>query len=141
MATDLLARLAKARVDFTLFFRRLCASAESPEADAQTGALFGDSEAFSTWAARWRERLAREDVTPGARGAAMRRTNPAFIPRDHRVEEVVTAAVAHGDFAPFETMLDVVTRPYDDRADRPNLQRFADPPRPEERVKATFCGT
>jgi uncharacterized protein YdiU (UPF0061 family) len=80
-------------------------------------------------------------VTPEARAAAMRGANPAFIPRNHRVEEVIAAAVAHRDFAPFEAMLDVVTQPYDDRADRPDLQRFADPPRPEERVKATFCGT
>ncbi|MGH7434255.1 MAG: protein adenylyltransferase SelO, partial [Polyangiaceae bacterium] len=141
LATDLLARLAKDRVDFTLFFRRLCASAESPAADAQVSALFADASVFPTWAARWRERLGREDVTPSARAAAMRRTNPVFIPRNHRVEEVITAAVAHGDFGPFETLLDVVTRPFDDRADRPDLQRFAEPPRPEERVKATFCGT
>ncbi len=141
LATDLLARLAKARVDFTLFFRRLCASAASAEADAQTAAVFGDADAFATWAKRWRERLAREDVAPDARAATMRRTNPAFIPRNHRVEEVIAAAVGHGDFGPFETMLDVVTRPFDDRADRPDLQRFADPPKPEERVAATFCGT
>jgi uncharacterized protein YdiU (UPF0061 family) len=141
LATDLLVRLAKQRVDFTLFFRRLCASAADSAADAHTAALFGDADAFSTWAARWRERLAREGVTPEARAAAMRGANPALIPRNHRVEEVIAAAVANRDFAPFETMLDVVTQPYDDRADRPDLQRFADPPRPEERVKATFCGT
>jgi uncharacterized protein YdiU (UPF0061 family) len=71
----------------------------------------------------------------------MRRANPAFIPRNHRVEEMIRAAVDHGDYAPFEALLDVVTRPYDDRADRPDLARFTDPPRPEERVLETFCGT
>ena len=87
------------------------------------------------------QRLSREDVEPGARASAMRRVNPAFIPRNHRVEEVIVAAVAHGDYVPFETLLEVVTRPYDDRADRPELARFAEPPKPEERVLETFCGT
>jgi uncharacterized protein YdiU (UPF0061 family) len=71
----------------------------------------------------------------------MRQVNPAFIPRNHRVEEAIAAAVGRGDYGPFETLLDVVTRPYDDRADRPDLVRFADPPSEGERVHQTFCGT
>jgi uncharacterized protein YdiU (UPF0061 family) len=141
LATDLLGRLASERVDFTLFFRRLCASAADPVADARTAALFGNPGAFHDWAERWRARAARDSVTPEARARAMRDHNPAFIPRNHRVEEVIVAAVAHADFGPFETLLDVVTRPYDDRADRPDLARFADPPTEDERVTETFCGT
>jgi len=68
----------------------------------------------------------------------MRRVNPACIPRNHRVEDLITAAVAHSDFAPFEALLEVVTCPYDER---PELARFAEPPKPEERVVETFCGT
>jgi uncharacterized protein YdiU (UPF0061 family) len=141
LAEDLLGRLATDGVDFTLFFRRLCASAQDPSADAATASLFANAGAFHEWAERWRARLAREDVAPGDRAAAMRRVNPAFIPRNHRVEEVIAAAVAHADFAPFETLLEVVTRPYDDREERPDLARFADPPGPGERVLQTFCGT
>jgi uncharacterized protein YdiU (UPF0061 family) len=141
LATDLLQRLAADRVDFTQFFRRLCASAADPAADAATAALFGNAGAFHEWAVRWRARLAREDVTPGARAEAMRKANPMFIPRNHRVEEIIGAAVTQGDFGPFETLLDVVTHPYDDRADRPDLARFADPPTDAERVTKTFCGT
>lgn len=141
LASDLLGRLATDRVDFTLFFRRLCGSAADAAADAETAALFANPGAFHDWAEGWRKRLAREATTPGERAAAMRLANPAFIPRNHRVEEVIAAAVGHGDFAPFETLLDVVTRPYDDRADRPDLARFADPPKAEERVLETFCGT
>jgi len=138
---ELLERLASNEVDYTLFFRRLCASAQEADADAETAALFANQGAFFDWAKGWRERLSREDVEPSARAAAMRRVNPAFIPRNHRVEEIIRAAVAHGDYAPFEALLDVVTRPYDDRADRPELARFAEPPKPEERVLETFCGT
>jgi uncharacterized protein YdiU (UPF0061 family) len=138
LASDLLERMAANRVDYTLFFRRLCASAESADADAQTAALFANEGAFHAWAELWRERLAREDVAPSVRAAAMRRENPMFIARNHRVEQMIAAAVEHGDFAPFETLLDVVTRPYDER---PELARFADPPSEDERVLATFCGT
>jgi len=141
LASDLLERLASNEVDYTLLFRRLCASAEEPGADAGTAALFANQGAFFDWAGRWRQRLSREDVEPGARASAMRRVNPAFIPRNHRVEELIVAAVEDGDYAPFETLLDVVTRPYDDRADRPELARFAEAPKPEERVLETFCGT
>lgn len=140
LGNDLLGRLAADAVDYTLFFRRLCTSAEDTDADAATASLFANPGAFHGWAERWRARLA-PDVAPGDRAAAMRRVNPAFIPRNHRVEEVIRAAIAHADYGPFETLLDVVTQPYDDRADRPDLGRFAEPPRDEERVVATFCGT
>jgi uncharacterized protein YdiU (UPF0061 family) len=140
LANDLLRRLAADAVDFTLFFRRLCTSAENADADAAAASLFANPGAFHDWAERWRARLGC-DVAPGDRAAAMRRVNPAFIPRNHRIEEVIRAAIAHADYGPFETLLDVVTEPYDDRADRPDLARFAEPPRDEERVLATFCGT
>jgi serine/tyrosine/threonine adenylyltransferase len=141
IASELLERLASNKVDYTLFFRRLCASAQDVGADTETAALFANQGAFFDWAARWRERLSREDGERSVRAAAMRRANPAFIPRNHRVEEIIRAAVAHGDCAPFEALLEVVTRPYEDRPDRPDLARLADPPKPEERVLETFCGT
>jgi uncharacterized protein YdiU (UPF0061 family) len=68
----------------------------------------------------------------------MRRANPAFIPRNHLVQEALDAAVERQDFGPFEQLLDVVSRPYEDRPDR---DRYALPARPEERVTQTFCGT
>jgi len=141
LMVDLLERLASNEVDYTLFFRHLCRSAADPAADHETAGLFANPGAFHDWAKAWRARLAREDVTSGAPAATMRRVNPAFIPRNHRVEEIIRSAVDHGDFAPFERLLDVLARPYDDRVDRPDLARFAKPPKPEERVRATFCGT
>jgi uncharacterized protein YdiU (UPF0061 family) len=68
----------------------------------------------------------------------MRAVNPLYIPRNHLVEAAIAAAVQSGDTAPFEALLDVITRPYETR---PGLARFATPPLPEERVLATFCGT
>lgn len=137
LAGDLLERLAANEVDYTLFFRRLCASAADPSADAGVASLFADPAAFHDWAEAWRRRLALEDVTPDARARAMRRVNPAFVPRNHRIEEVIAAA-AREDFAPFETMVRVLERPYEEQ---PGFESWSEAPRPEQRVRATFCGT
>ena len=68
----------------------------------------------------------------------MRRVNPAFIPRNHRVEAVIVAAQARGDFAPLDELLRVLSAPFDEQ---PDLAAYADPPKPEEVVLETFCGT
>ena len=138
LADDLFARLAENQVDYTLFFRRLCASAADPSADADIMSLFGEPESFRTWAERWRRRLATEAVAPEERASSMRRSNPAFIPRNQRVEEAIEAAVRRHDFAPFETLVDVLARPYEDQ---PAVAHLAEPPGPEQRAFQTFCGT
>jgi uncharacterized protein YdiU (UPF0061 family) len=68
----------------------------------------------------------------------MRLANPAVIPRNHRIEAVIVAAVEHGDYAPFEALSRVLSHPFDDEPGAPD---FAVPPLPEERVQQTFCGT
>jgi serine/tyrosine/threonine adenylyltransferase len=68
----------------------------------------------------------------------MRAVNPAFIPRNHLVEAALAAAVERSDFQPFEDLLAVLSRPFDDQ---PGLALYATPPRDEERVLQTFCGT
>ena len=68
----------------------------------------------------------------------MRAVNPAFIPRNHRIEAMIKAAVENADFAPFEELLAVLARPFDDQ---PGFEHLAVPPTEQERVRATFCGT
>jgi uncharacterized protein YdiU (UPF0061 family) len=130
--------MAAGKADFTLTFRGLSEAAGDPAADAKVRALFDDPAAFDTWAATWRARLALEGGDPTARVAAMKAVNPAFIPRNHLVEEALTAAVEGGDLAPFEKLLAVLARPFDDQ---PDVPEYALPPRPEQVVRATFCGT
>ena len=138
LADDLLERMAANRADFTLTFRRLCGTAAGPEGDAEVRTLFADPGAYDAWASGWRRRLEEEPVAAQTRAAAMRMANPAFIPRNHIVEAVLNAAVWRQDFQPFEKLLDVVSRPYEDR---PNLELYTTPARPEEYVSQTFCGT
>ena len=137
IADGLLQRLAANHVDYTLFFRALCASAEDPSADAHVASLFDDPSAFHSFAESWRRRLALDDVAPDARAQAMRRANPAFIPRNHRIEQAIVAGL-NGDFAPFETLVRVLARPYDEQ---PEFAELALPPLPEEEIRETFCGT
>jgi len=136
LARDLLERMAAGRADFTLTFRHLC-SAFGADTDGPVRALFADPASFDEWATAWRARLAREGSVDGERQARMRRANPAFVPRNHRVEAALAAAEA-GDDAPFEELLAVLARPFDDR---PCVAHLAAPPKPDEVVHATFCGT
>jgi uncharacterized protein YdiU (UPF0061 family) len=132
LAQDLLNAMAEGEADFTLTFRRL-----DPELDIAARALFSKPEAYDAWAVRWRERLAREPQDPVARRTAMRSVNPAYIPRNHRVEAALAAAV-EGDYAPFEELLSVLARPFEDR---PEYAAYAEPPSADQRVCQTFCGT
>ena len=138
LAQDLLNIMAENRADFTLTFRRLCNLAGTgPEAGDPIQNRFDDPAAFDSWAGRWRQRLAEEQWDDAARGAAMRAVNPAFIPRNHLVEEAIKAA-HDGNLTPFDDLMSVLSRPY---ADQPAFARYANPPRPDQVVHQTFCGT
>jgi serine/tyrosine/threonine adenylyltransferase len=138
LVQDLLDAMAKNQADFTLTFRRLGAAALGPEGDEAVRQLFADPAVFDQWAVRWRQRIGGEPQDPTKRRAAMHAINPAFIPRNHRAEAVIDAAVARDDFAPFEELLTVLSKPYEDQ---PAFTAYADPPKPEQRVLQTFCGT
>jgi uncharacterized protein YdiU (UPF0061 family) len=133
-----LAAIHENGADFTLTFRRLCGAALDEEADAQVRELFANPTAYDGWAARWRSRLTRESRPPLERAQAMRRVNPAYIPRNHRVEQALDAAVEREDFSLFDELLTVLSRPYEDQE---AFVDYANPPRAEERVLQTFCGT
>jgi uncharacterized protein YdiU (UPF0061 family) len=135
---DLLGRMATNSADFTLTFRRLCGAAVAPEGDIGVRALFADPGSYDLWAVGWRRRLDQESTSPQNRVAAMRATNPLFIPRNHLVEAALNAGIGQQNFQLFEELLDVVSRPYEDR---PDLERYTAPARPEQSVEQTFCGT
>ncbi|MGJ5045978.1 protein adenylyltransferase SelO [Bradyrhizobium oligotrophicum] len=137
LAQALFDAMAAAKADFTLTFRRLSDAAGNGDL-GEVRSLFEDPAGFDEWAARWQQRLTEEPQSPAQRRAAMRKVNPAFIPRNHRIEAVITAAVENDDYAPFEELHAVLARPYDDQPDRAD---YADPPQPEEQVLQTFCGT
>ncbi|BBZ01825.1 UPF0061 protein [Mycolicibacterium chitae] len=127
LVEDLLTQLAQSQVDFTSFFRQL-ARAVSGDREPSRG-LFLDLAAFDAWLQRW---LA---LNPDA--ALMDRTNPVYIPRNHLVEQALTAATG-GDLGPVEQLLSAVTDPY---VERPGLERYAEPAPDSFGPYQTFCGT
>src|SRR4029078_12214405 len=132
LVQDLLDTMGENQADFTLTFRRL-----SDADDDGVRAQFTDPAAFDEWAIRWRQRLADEPHAASDRQAAMRAVNPAFIPRNHRVEAVIAAAV-NNYYAPFDELLTVLSKPFEDQ---PTYAAYGDAPLPEQRVLQTFCGT
>ena len=125
LITGLLRAMAENRADFTNTFRAL--------ATGKARDQFLDPKAFDEWEPLWQKRLEAEE---GAE-ARMLSANPAFIPRNHRVEQMIQAAI-QGDFAPFERLLGVLANPFDDQPDAADLTRT---PEPSEVVHQTFCGT
>jgi serine/tyrosine/threonine adenylyltransferase len=136
LAADLLSAMAVNQVDFTLCFRKLAGVLDGE--DGPVRSLFVDPIAFDRWAVRWRSRLEEEPMPVTGRRALMQAANPNFIPRNHRIEAMIRAAVDDGDLDPFRRLHAVLSRPYEDQ---PEAAAYADPPLHHERVTATFCGT
>jgi uncharacterized protein YdiU (UPF0061 family) len=133
---ETLGYLASERVDFTLFFRHLTKAAEEGGSEA-LNALFSGQEAFAEWFAGWQERVSLEGATAQDVKDSMGTVNPVFIPRNHRVEQMIEAAYAD-DFEPFERLLAVLSTPY---TEQPENAAYEMPPQPEEVVHWTYCGT
>ena len=123
-------------VDFTQFFRAL-----SKTGTGQMYVLrnfFEDSGKFDQWHVKWQERATREAIPTDVRVSAMNRVNPIYIPRNHRVEEALAAAVQDADFSRFERLLKVLSKPFDERQ---GLDDYAQPAPGDFGPYKTFCGT
>ena len=128
---DGLSLIANQQVDFTLFFRHLTSTTASDDADA-VSALFSDKEAFKIWFTQWQEAV---DSVNGL--AAMKTANPILIPRNHRVEQAIQGAYA-GDYTQFNRLTEALEKPFEVQEKYADLET---PPRPDEIVHETFCGT
>lgn len=125
---SLFAWMQSTGADFTLTFRRLSADLAAERAHPS----------FAEWHRRWQERLARQPQSQEEVKTRMESANPARIPRNHCIEEVIRAAEENDDYRPLHRLLAACARPYEAR---PEFQEYESPPKPEERVPATFCGT
>lgn len=127
LTDEVLGVLREGRVDYTSFFRRLGGAARGKDRSARS--MFPESEAFDAWAERWRAQ------NPDADG--MDRVNPAYVPRNHLVEEALAAAT-EGDLDPLARLLEAVTDPYNVR---PAVERYAEGAPESFGPYRTFCGT
>jgi uncharacterized protein YdiU (UPF0061 family) len=138
LASRFLTLLQLSAADFTLAFHYLTLAAEGAAHEGALRALLGNPEALDSWLQDWRTRLQGDALSPADRQISMRQVNPVFIPRNHLVEAALAAASERGDLAPFHDLLAVVQQPFREHAGRESWQQ---PPREEQRVLATFCGT
>jgi len=134
------------KVDYTLAWRKLANAAEGQLSELRN--LFPKLIALNAWLVKWQTRCAEVDSGNGSmnridsaqrRGKAMREVNPWLIPRNHHVEEALAAASEEGNYGPFEALLTVLERPYDENL---NLAKFAEPATDSfTACYRTFCGT
>jgi len=135
LVEDLLALLHAQAVDWTSCFRALSTAVRGDR--APVGALGNDPDAFDAWAERWDDARARGSADPAAVADAMDRVNPVYVPRNHKVEEALTAAT-DGDLDPFRELVEVLAHPFDER---PGLEAYAAPAPTGGLPYRTFCGT
>ena len=139
LTQDFLSLMENEKTDFTLSFRRL-SDLVAPDTASGGGvaSIFEFSSAFAEWLKQWQATLANDSRDSQAIQADMYAANPVFIPRNHLVEETIQAAETDQDFAPFNALVEILARPFDfDHAHT----RYATPPRPDQLVHQTFCGT
>lgn len=148
---QLLTLLEAGRIDYTLFFRTLARHAAHIDVQASAhdwqpllALCHPDAERRDTdqvlqiWLHDWAQRCIQDARSAEQRSEQMLRHNPAYIPRNHRIADVIRAAEDDHDFAPFYTLLTVLQSPY---TEQPNYQAYQQPPEAQQRVLRTFCGT
>ncbi|NCC26365.1 MAG: hypothetical protein EOM25_14395, partial [Deltaproteobacteria bacterium] len=128
---DLLVLLLASRADYTNSFRDLT---RDPLPDEP---LFRHPN-FQDWHEHWTARRSRQNASLEDSRRLMLASNPSVIPRNHRVEEALAAAVEHGDQSVMDRLLKVLTRPFDDS---PEHTAFQNPPPPDASPYVTYCGT
>tara|TARA_S200000501_G_scaffold81790_1_gene73813 strand:+ start:32057 stop:33502 length:1446 start_codon:yes stop_codon:yes gene_type:complete len=138
LVKDLLNIMADGKADYTLTFRKLCEfSFDNSNQYSALRSLFDTPEIFDKWIERWQNRLLKEKTKLDDIKKKMTKINPAFIPRNHLVEEAINKALV-GDFTAFRNLIAICTQPFKSQPDFGNHMR---PPQPHEEVKQTFCGT
>ncbi|OAB41950.1 protein adenylyltransferase SelO [Paenibacillus glacialis] len=128
---ELLSLMHKYHVDYTNTFLALTFNT------VEDTVLSGTPE-FTEWHTLWQARLERQEESKDASHELMRNSNPAIIPRNHRVEEALEVAVEDGDYSVMEQLLGVLSNPY---AHTPEQAVYATPPVESALPYRTFCGT
>jgi uncharacterized protein YdiU (UPF0061 family) len=136
LITNLLEIMEEEKADFTNSFRLL---SKALIGDTQSiRKLFNNSRRFDGWMMIWQERISQEGVAEEKIATSMNKINPIYIPRNHKVEEVLKAAVNENDMKPFSSLYSILQDPYKEII---GLESFSEPA-PESNIPyKTFCGT
>ena len=138
LAQNLLDLMEKYQADYTLTFRYLCDCVEVQSNINDLLALFQNNQRARDWVKKWQNRIAQEKISSDAIKEKMKSINPAFIPRNHLVEQAIDSALENKNFSDMFRLLEILDRPF---SDQPKYHEYMQPPKPEEKIFQTFCGT
>lgn len=128
---DLLNLMHKYGADYTNTFRNLTL-------DKKDDIIMFETTEFSNWFDKWKERLSRQEKSKKDIVNLMKSVNPSVIPRNHRVEEAIQAAVNNNDYTVMNKLLEVLSKPYDYTEYQEEYTKL---PKPSKTPYRTFCGT
>ena len=136
---SLLLQMEKHKTDFTLTFRNLCTLVmDNNESDFQKFRNhFSNSKDINNWLSNWKSRLSFEKRNKDNIFTFIKDINPAYIPRNHRIEEMINKAL-EGDYSLFNLLNEILSTPFNDQKE---YQEYQVPPKENQIVKQTFCGT
>lgn len=138
LGNDLLGLMASEHVDFTLCFHKLADLSAPEEQPDVPEDLFQLPDSFDDWLSTWAELLDRMETNYSSRQLRMRSVNPLYVPRNHLVEDAINRAQNDNDFVLFHKLIDLLAMPYEYQ---PGMEPYAKPPKPDQMVRQTFCGT
>lgn len=126
---DLLELMQRNKADYTNTFRAFTLHQQNQ------CELYG-KEGFKEWVARWQARQSRQEEAKEEINQWMKKHNPAVIPRNHRVEDALEAAV-NGDMQVMHRLLAVLANPYAYSKEQEEYSTVPEVNFPYQ----TFCGT
>ncbi|QDH17116.1 protein adenylyltransferase SelO [Swingsia samuiensis] len=135
LISALLTLMYQNEADFTLTFRRLSTLAHTDRTQGFVS-LFKTPDHIQSWLSDWRQRCAEDELSESHRYDVMLKSNPRIIPRNHKIEEMISSALK-GDYHPFNVMRDKLSSPFSEEPE----DELEAPPTYEETVQNTFCGT
>lgn len=131
LVDQLLSLMHRHGADYTHTFRALTL-------DLPVQAPLIEAEEWAKWYERWQARLNRQKQPLSEARQRMKASNPAIIPRNHRVEEALSAAVDHDDLSVMNRLVDALRHPFEYR---PEHDAYAVLPPPSAQPYITYCGT
>jgi uncharacterized protein YdiU (UPF0061 family) len=135
---QLLGLMQKHEADYTLTFRYLSYAVNDKHNYDKLQVMFSSDKVFTDWLGQWHKRLAQQNTELTQVEQTMLNSNPAFIPRNHQVEAAINLAIEKNDFSEMTTLMAILSHPY---IDQPDYIDYMQPPKPDERIYQTFCGT
>ena len=138
LINELLHIMEVCEADFTQTFRLLSHLGNKKNINEKDFInLFNNQDIIQTWLLKWRKRLISENTEESLRKKKMLLINPKYIPRNHLVDKAIRKIIK-GDMSEYKRLLSLVTNPYEENL---NMNKYSLPPKANEEVFKTYCGT